>query len=88
MKLTTTLGTFALLGLVAVSSAFAADASTPAKGGAVAEACRQDVQTLCPEAKPGDGHIKACLKANRAKLSDGCKAAIKARRAEGKSAGK
>ncbi|WP_372525937.1 hypothetical protein [Piscinibacter sp.] len=88
MKLTQTLAALSLFGVIAVSSAFAADEAAPRVGGPVAEACRQDVQTLCAGAKPGDGRIKACMRENRAKLSDGCKAALKAQRGERKSSGK
>ncbi len=88
MKLTQTLATLTLLGGVAMSSAFAADEAAPRGGSPVAEACRQDVQTLCAGAKPGDGRIKACMRENRAKLSDGCKAALKAQRGERKSIAK
>jgi hypothetical protein len=80
------LATFGLFGLIAASSAFAADAPAAKPGGALAEACAADVQKLCPGTQPGEGRIKACLKDNRAKLSDGCKAAIKGARAERKAA--
>lgn len=46
------------------------------------EECAGDVAKLCPTAKPGSGEIAACLKANEAKLSMGCKvAAMKAHKA-------
>lgn len=67
--------------------ALAADA--PPRG-AVREACKADVEALCPGIQPGGGRIKACLRANKDKLSEGCKSAIaamlKARR-EAKAAG-
>jgi len=63
----------------------AADAPAAAASGALVEACKQDVQTLCPGVQPGEGRIAACLKGKRSKLSDGCKAAIKAQR-KGKAA--
>jgi hypothetical protein len=56
--------------------AFAAD--TPR--GAVREACKADVASLCSGLQPGGGRIRECLKANREKLSDGCRAAIAAAR--------
>lgn len=40
------------------------------------EACRADVEKLCPDAKPGDGSVRTCLHDNEAKLSDGCKQAM------------
>ena len=54
--------------------AFAAD--TPR--GAAREACKVDVASLCSGVQPGGGRIRECLKANRDKLSDGCKSAIAA----------
>jgi hypothetical protein len=50
-----------------------------AEGGGVGvlrEACKADVASLCPGIQPGGGRIRACLKANREKLSPGCKSAI------------
>jgi outer membrane protein OmpA-like peptidoglycan-associated protein len=35
-------------------------------------ACGGDVDRLCPGVPPGDGRIKACMKANASKLSAGC----------------
>lgn len=43
---------------------------------ALVQACRADVATLCPEAKPGGGAIAQCLRDNRTQLSGGCRAAI------------
>jgi hypothetical protein len=83
-----TLGTaLALFTLCGAAFAVAADSPPGAAapgGGAIAEACRQDVQTLCPGIEPGGGRIMACLKKNQAKVSEGCKAAAKAQRAERK----
>jgi Cysteine rich repeat len=42
----------------------------------VREACRADVERLCKDVDPGHGHIRECLKAHQAELSEGCKAAI------------
>jgi hypothetical protein len=50
------------------------------RGGAVREACKADIATHCAGLEPGGGRIRECLKANREKLSDGCKAAIAAAR--------
>ena len=44
--------------------------------GYVGRACRADIQTLCPEATPGDGRILECLEKNEAKVSDTCKNAV------------
>ena len=46
--------------------------------GSVREACRADVATLCAGIQPGGGRIRACLKENRDRLSQGCKSAIAA----------
>lgn len=54
--------------------------------GAVRAACKADVTALCQGIQPGGGRIKECLKANKDKLSEGCKSAIatmiEARKAE------
>jgi len=67
------LASAALLGL---GTAQAADA--PA--GPVVDACKADVEKLCPGVQPGEGRIAACLKDKRRQLSDGCKTAIKEQR--------
>lgn len=74
--------------LLAGSSTFAADAPPAGAAEAVVEACRDDVQTLCAGVQPGEGRIKACMRKNARKLSDGCKAALKDARAAKKAAGK
>ena len=43
----------------------------------VREACHADVERFCKDAEPGHGHVRECLRAHEAELSDGCKAAIK-----------
>jgi hypothetical protein len=70
-----------LLGLAGAGAAWAQaeQAQQPMKGehaAAVREACASDVKTLCPEAKPGSGEVKACLRQNAAKLSAPCKQAL------------
>lgn len=77
----------ALCAWFVLSSARAAEAPASAPSGAVAEACRQDVQTLCSGVQPGEGRVVACLRENRAKLSDGCKAALRAERRHHKEPG-
>ena len=70
-----------LIGALSVLSFFAMPAfaaETPRHGGPGGGACKQDVQTFCHDVKPGEGRIAACLKANREKVSGGCKAAVKA----------
>ena len=72
-----------VLALMSATTAFAADA---AAAGPAVEACKQDVQTLCPGVQPGEGRIKQCMAKNRAKLSEGCKAALKEQRGKKKAA--
>jgi hypothetical protein len=43
----------------------------------VAEACKGDAQQYCKDVHPGGGRVTRCLKDNEAKLSEGCKAALK-----------
>ncbi len=80
MKPARVLATLTLLTGLAAPAAFAADAAASAPGGAAAAACAQDVKTLCPGVQPGEGRIMACLRPQRDKLSEGCKAALKAER--------
>ena len=40
------------------------------------DACRADVEKLCAGIAPGGGRIAACLKANPAQVSPGCKAEL------------
>jgi hypothetical protein len=86
MKLHTFLLAPALAFTLAGTAAFAAE--PPVAGtGPVAEACMNDVKTLCPGVQPGEGRIAACLKDKRKDLSKACKTALlKARRGAGKSA--
>jgi hypothetical protein len=70
--------------------ALAADAaaSAPAAKAAaisVAQACKSEIETLCPGLKPGDGKLGPCLKANAAKIGADCKAAVRAQRSGAKS---
>jgi hypothetical protein len=44
--------------------------------GYVGRACRADIQTLCPEATPGDGRILECLESKADKVSETCKNAV------------
>jgi hypothetical protein len=40
-------------------------------------ACAADADRFCKDAKAGHGHVRECLKAHEAGLSDGCKAALR-----------
>ena len=44
---------------------------------ALRDACARDVATHCPGVQPGGGRIAACFKQNLAKLSEGCRTALK-----------
>ncbi len=46
-------------------------------GGAIIQACRADFVALCPGMTPGDGKLGPCIRANRAKLSSTCQAAMR-----------
>jgi len=74
----------ALLFAACCAGAWAADA--PAAGGAAVEACKADVEKLCPGVQPGEGRIAACLRGKHRQVSDGCKAAIKEQRKNKKAA--
>ena len=43
---------------------------------AAARACRPDIRQFCGDVPPGQGRIKACMKAHIAELSDPCKEAL------------
>ena len=82
MKLTTAALLVAIAGAFAAPAALAAE-TAPAGNGAVAGACRADVEKLCPGVQPGEHRIVACLKEHKKEVSKECKSAImKARRAK------
>jgi hypothetical protein len=69
------------LGLAAAGAAAAQD--QPPQGGgraAVRQACAADIQALCPGIQPGGGRLRECMRQNAAKLSDGCREALKSAR--------
>ncbi len=72
--------------LVFAGSALAAEPAASAAQGRMAKACKNDITQYCAGVQAGEGRIAACLKENRAKLSDGCKAAAKGALAERKAA--
>jgi hypothetical protein len=51
--------------------------------GKVRAACKADIDALCKDVQPGGGRIKECLKAHADKLSQGCRDAIAAAKANG-----
>ena len=45
-------------------------------GSKIADACGTEIKQYCAEVRPGGGRILRCLRDNKAKLSDACKAAL------------
>ena len=43
---------------------------------ATARACKPDIAQFCSNVAPGDGRIKACMKAHLPELSETCKEAL------------
>jgi hypothetical protein len=82
MRFKTTALTLSLLTLCASAPVWAADAAPARHNSAVAQACQQDVQTLCPDAKVGDLSLKRCMKRHHEQLSEGCKTALAERRVQ------
>jgi hypothetical protein len=72
----------AALALAGTLFAAGATAAQPADDGAVRQACAADFQKACPDAKPGDGTLKACARAHFMSFSGPCKTALKALRAK------
>jgi hypothetical protein len=69
----------AVLLTATTGGAFAQGAGTPTPGGGGMAACREDAQKFCSD-KTGPDR-RACMEANKDKLSDACKAARAARAA-------
>jgi hypothetical protein len=67
------LATAAMLALALTTMAAKAQDAT------VRQACSSDFHSVCSGVSPGGGRIKQCMIDNFAKLSDGCKAAMKAK---------
>lgn len=53
-----------------------------AVNGEARQACIGDVKALCPGVKPGGGRIAACMRENTDRLSQGCRQALSAARAQ------
>jgi hypothetical protein len=75
MKIKTMMMAVAMLTMGA-GAALAQNGAPPAGGGRMM-ACRDDAQKLCPDKHGPDR--RACMQANKDKLSDGCKSAMAAR---------
>jgi hypothetical protein len=50
--------------------------SVNAQQGTVANACKEDIATYCADKPNAHGEARACLQANRNKISDVCKMAL------------
>lgn len=75
---------FAAAGVLLFGLGAANTALAQARGeqeAALRQACAADVKTLCPGIQPGGGRLKQCLRENAAKLSPGCRGALKEARA-------
>ena len=59
----------------ALAGAAASAADNPNRA-AVRQACQADISSLCAGIQPGGGRIRACLRQNKDKLSQGCRSAI------------
>jgi Cysteine rich repeat len=67
--------------LLAAGVAVAQDASSPPPGAMqVRKACAADIQRLCPDAQPGHGGLRMCLRDHQNDLSDDCRSALAAMR--------
>jgi hypothetical protein len=64
---------FGLLVALMLATTIANAQPLPAPSGLqIAEACAVDIDRLCPGVPPGQGRIKACMKANVSHLSASC----------------
>lgn len=61
---------------IAALSTLAVTSQAVAQNGPVATACREDIAQYCADKQHGQGNVRACLEANRDKLSKACKAAL------------
>lgn len=69
---------FLLASVVLMLPAFAALAQMPprAEVKGVLEVCKPDIKRFCSEVPPGEGRVKACMKAHLPELSEPCKEAL------------
>jgi hypothetical protein len=61
---------------VLLLSASGASAQMSAGARAAMRACKPDIAQFCSQVPPGQGRIKACMKANLQNLSEPCKEAL------------
>ena len=65
-----------IVGAILLLSASAALAQMRPGAMAAARACRPDIRQFCSDVAPGQGRIKACMKAHLRELSEPCKEAL------------
>lgn len=65
-----------------LASAICATAMLVAPVAAQQRPCREDLQKICPDVKPGGPEARKCLKDNVDKLSEGCRQRITAARGQ------
>jgi hypothetical protein len=64
-----------------------ANAQSSPSSSPVLTACAADIKALCPGLEPGGGRIRQCMKEKREQLSEGCRNAITAARAQRRGTG-
>jgi hypothetical protein len=66
------IGSGLLAALMLATTVAAAQPPQAPSGLQIAEACGTDIDRLCPGVPPGQGRIKACMKAHVSQLSAPC----------------
>lgn len=75
--MTTKIGRAAWLTVgLALASAAPAAAQQGQGGGPVAQACGEDIGKFCAGIEHGGGKVRACLEANKSKVSSACQTAL------------
>lgn len=62
--------------LAAAAATLALANMAAAQGGPVATACKDDIPKFCAGKEHGQGEVRACLEANKDKVSAACKTAL------------
>jgi Cysteine rich repeat len=75
-KGTTGMFKMVLAACAALSLSATSTLAQPAAARAVLGACKPDIKQFCSEVPPGNGRIKACMKAHLPELSEPCKEAL------------
>jgi hypothetical protein len=65
-----------LLSATLLFMAVSSPAYAEPQGGHGKKDCKADVARFCPEVKPGEGRLLACLKAHQAQLQPACQAKL------------